>query len=122
MAKKKNVPKKQIPNVIDLSNPRHKINEQLQNLVVAKAAADKMPLERVVQLILNDVLGNDLVDDELEENIVITVAKTFGGTTKNSQHDINGDGDDDDLDDDDDLFDDDDEEDEDFYDDDDFDD
>lgn len=108
--------KKTIPNVIDLGNPRHEINEQLQNLVVAKAVADKMPLERVVQLILNDVLGNDLVDDELEENIVITVAKTFGGTTKNSQHEINGDGDDDDLDDD--LDDDDD----DFFDDDDFDD
>lgn len=47
----------------------------------------------VIELLLNDVLGNQLVDDELEENIIVGLSNTYGLKVENIQHELNGDGD-----------------------------
>jgi hypothetical protein len=81
---------------IDLAQPREKRNEELAACIFQYANDKKLPMDQVVTMILNDVLGNELVDDELEESLVISLAGTFGCDTKNPEHEINGGEDEDD--------------------------
>lgn len=77
------------PLVIDLTEAVYVNAKKL--VQAAKAWAyknDQMP-EETIEQILNTILGNQLVDAELEENIIIGLAKDFGAETTNAQHDIN---------------------------------
>lgn len=50
--------------------------------------------EEVIELILNTALGNELVDEELEENVIVGLARTFDVPVENVQYELNGGGED----------------------------
>jgi hypothetical protein len=74
---------------IDLNQEREKRNEELVDCIEQYTNDKKMSKHDVIRMILNDVLGDQLVDEDLEENLVITLARTFGCNTKNPQCELN---------------------------------
>jgi len=76
--------------VIDLHQNREDRNEALLDAVMAHTATKEMSTREMVKLALDQTLGNNLIDDELEEALVIALARAFECKTKNHQHDLNG--------------------------------
>ena len=75
--------------MIDLSESRESIINKLCEVIVETSSRRKMLLSEVVRLLVTDVLGNSLVDDDLEENIVIQLANSFDCGTINPEYEIN---------------------------------
>lgn len=76
--------------IIDLGDSREDRKNDLIDLILSHAESQKFSPRRIVELILDETLGNTLIDDELEESLTIGIAQTCGGKTKNPQHDLNG--------------------------------
>jgi hypothetical protein len=74
---------------IDLNLSREKRTEELVNCIEQYTNDNKIPKDQVIQMILDDVLGHELVDDELEESLIISIARSFGCKTKNPQCELN---------------------------------
>lgn len=55
---------------------------------IAKQYTHACPDEIIEEVLLN-VFGNALIDEELEENILIGLAKRYEVTVENVQHDFN---------------------------------
>jgi hypothetical protein len=76
--------------VIDCLEAIYVNSEKLAAAAVRWAQEKGKSPQEVIQLILNEVLGNGLVDSELEENIIVDLAKTFECDLVNVQHELNG--------------------------------
>lgn len=62
---------------------------------IASAASESNPattkgIFEAVKSVLNTVLGNEFIDDEATESVLIGLAMDFDLKTINAQHDING--------------------------------
>ena len=72
---------KLMKNTVNLEESRYIRNEQLIQGIIESGKSK----EEIVNLIINDVLGNQLIDDELEENIVVSLSNTFNLNVKRTE-------------------------------------
>ncbi len=75
--------------VIDLGAERHDRFKALLDAIEAYAEEKQLSARAVADLLLDETLGNTLVDNELEESLLISIAGTVGCRTKNPQHELN---------------------------------
>lgn len=82
--------------VIDCSEPVCVNAGHLARAALAWGQRHGKSAEEVLELALSDLLGNQLVDEELEENLIVSLADLVGCDTANLQHDFNKVGDEED--------------------------